>query len=241
MKNIVCILLAFIAISSNAQILEPVKWTHKTEKKSETNYVLVFDATIEKDWHVYSQFTDDGGSLPLELTFKNQKGNFTLVGKTKERGTKTGFNDVFGVNETFWENKIHFEQEIKITNLKLKNVDASVDYQACKASCVNLVEKFKFVIPEIVQTKEIATTAIDTEAVDTTSKVAEVKAPTVKPIPTIIQKPIKSQRGLWSIFFIAFLSGFAALLTPCVFPLIPMTVSFFTKQSKTKAAGIKTL
>jgi len=101
MKNIICILFAFLAISAKAQILDPVKWTSKTEKKSETNYVLVFDATIEKEWHVYSQYTDENGSLPLTLTFKNQNGNFSLVGKTKERNTKTAFNDVFAVNETF--------------------------------------------------------------------------------------------------------------------------------------------
>ncbi len=238
MRNTLCILFAFIAIASNAQILAPVKWTYKTEKKFDTNYVLVFDAVIEKEWHVYSQFTDDGGSLPMELKFKNDKGNFTLVGKTKERGTKTAFNDVFGVNETFFENKIHFEQEIRLTNPKLRFIEAIVDYQACKSSCVNLVEKFTFAIPKIVETAEVAPTVIDTEAVDTATAVAQVK---VAPIGKVAKMatPVKPQRGLWSIFFIAFLSGFAALLTPCVFPLIPMTVSFFTKQSKTKAAGIK--
>ena len=237
MKNIICILFAFLAISAKAQILDPVKWTSKTEKKSETNYVLVFDATIEKEWHVYSQYTDENGSLPLTLTFKNQNGNFSLVGKTKERNTKTAFNDVFAVNETFWENKIHFEQEIKITNPKLKIVEAVVDYQACKSSCVNLVEKFKFRIPEIEATAEVVPTEVNTATVDTTAIVAEVKAPITTKATSEIKKPEKSKRGLWTIFFLAFLGGFAALLTPCVFPMIPMTVSFFTKQSKTPAQG----
>jgi len=137
----------------------------------------------------------------------------------------------------FFEDKIHFEQEIKITNTKLKNVEAVVDYQACKASCVNLVEKFKFVIPEIVATAEVAPTSIDTQAVDTAaSTVAEVKEALV-PKVSKIAAPVKPTRGLFSIFFLAFLGGFAALLTPCVFPMIPMTVSFFTKQSKTPAQG----
>lgn len=239
MKKLLLILLTFLTFTQgNTQILAPVKWTHKVKQKSATNYVLVFNAKIEKEWHVYSQFTDEGGSLPLELTFKDQKGNFELVGKAKEFNTKTAFNDVFAVNETFWADNIHFEQEIKIINPKIKIVEASADYQACKASCVNLVEKFKFVIPETVEVVEVAPTRVDTATVDTTTVVAEVKTPTVA-VPEEIQGPVKSERGLWSIFFIAFLSGFAALLTPCVFPLIPMTVSFFTKQSKTKAAGIK--
>ena len=239
MKKLLLILLTFLTFTQgNTQILAPVKWTHKVKQKSATNYVLVFNAKIEKEWHVYSQFTDEGGSLPLELTFKDQKGNFELVGKAKEFNTKTAFNEVFAVNETFWADNIHFEQEIKITNPKTKIVEVSADYQACKASCVNLVEKFKFVIPETVEVVEVAPTRVDTATVDTTTVVAEVKTPTVA-VPEEIQGPVKSERGLWSIFFIAFLSGFAALLTPCVFPLIPMTVSFFTKQSKTKAAGIK--
>ncbi|NHM07376.1 thiol:disulfide interchange protein [Flavobacterium sp. CYK-4] len=242
MRKIFSVVLVFIALTVQAQILQPVKWSSKTQKKSATNVVLIFDATIEKEWHVYSQFTDEGGSLPMELTFKDQQGNYSLVGKTKERNTKTGFNEVFGVNETYFEGKIHFEQEIKVTNPKLKKIEVAVDYQACKASCVNLVEKFKFTLPEMTtEETAIIPTAVDTTTIDTAKVVAtaaEVKE-TPAPKTEIAATAEKTPLGLWSIFFIAFLSGFAALLTPCVFPLIPMTVSFFTKQSKTKAAGIR--
>ncbi|HEX9152856.1 MAG TPA: thiol:disulfide interchange protein, partial [Flavobacterium sp.] len=119
-KKILFILFAFFALAQvNAQILDPAKWTTKIEKKSEKTYLLTFSAVIEKDWHMYSQFTPDGGPLPLEVIFKNQKGNFTLVGKAKESKTTTAFNDVFGVNETFFENKAQIQQEIKITNPKI--------------------------------------------------------------------------------------------------------------------------
>ena len=76
MKKLLFILIALLAFANgNAQILDPAKWTTKIEKKSETNFVLVFDVVIENDWHLYSQTTPDGGPLPLEITFKNQNGN----------------------------------------------------------------------------------------------------------------------------------------------------------------------
>ena len=76
MKKIVLISFLFLTFNSlKAQILEPVKWKSKTEKVSETEFKLIFEGTIENEWHVYSQFTPDGGPLPMVLTFNNQKNN----------------------------------------------------------------------------------------------------------------------------------------------------------------------
>ena len=247
MKKLLFILIAFLAFANvNSQILDPAKWTSKIEKKSETNYVLVFDAVIENDWHLYSQFTPDGGPLPLEITFKNQKGNFNLVGKAKESKTRTAFNDIFEVNETFFEKKAQIRQEIVITNPKLTEIKVDFNFQVCKEVCINVEKNFTFKVPAITSNSVVATPTIvdvipvDSASVDTiVANVNETKTtkPAVKEIAVADSKTTE-QRGLWSIFFIAFLSGFAALLTPCVFPMIPMTVSFFTKQSKTKAKGI---
>ena len=120
MRKILFILLAFLAfVKGNTQILDPVKWTTKIEKKSDTNYILTFNGVIENGWHLYSQFTPDEGPLPLEVNFENQKGNFTLVGKAKESKTTIAFNDVFGVNETYFEKKAQIKQEITILNPKI--------------------------------------------------------------------------------------------------------------------------
>ena len=247
MKKLLFILIAFLAFANGyAQILDPAKWTTKIEKKSENNYILTFNAIIEKDWHLYSQFTADGGSLPLEIIFKNQKGNFNLVGKAKESKTTTAFNDVFEVNETYFEKKAQIQQEITITNPKITKIEVNLNYQVCKEACINLEKSFTFAIPATAKTAELPTvasdlTTIDSTKVDTAFTNADVnkeQVVTAEKVPVLDTKPSK-QRGLWSIFFIAFLSGFAALLTPCVFPMIPMTVSFFTKQSKTKAKGIR--
>jgi thiol:disulfide interchange protein DsbD len=241
MKKIIFSLLIFLAfVKGHAQILDPVKWTTKIEKKSTTNYLLTFNGTIEDNWHLYSQFTPEGGPLPLEVIFKNHKGNFNLVGKAKEGKTITAYNDVFEVNETFFVKNAQIQQEISIVNSKISKVEVDLNYQVCKESCINLEKKFSFAIPTTAK-NEFETIAIDTaKNAIATSKPEEVKSDDM-PLQKakIVPSKHEKQRGLWSIFFIAFLSGFAALLTPCVFPMIPMTVSFFTKQSRNRAAGIR--
>ena len=150
MRKIIFLSVAFLAFANgNSQILDPVKWTTKIAKKSKNNYLLTFNGIIEKGWHLYSQFTPDGGPLPLEIIFKNQKGNFDLVGKAKEGKTTTAYNDVFKVNETFFVKSAQIQQEITIKNPKISNVEVVLNYQVCKDACVNLEKKFRFIIPSV--------------------------------------------------------------------------------------------
>ena len=242
MKKKIALLLFFTFLSTQAQILDPVKWKSRVEKISETEFNLIFEGKIDAGWHMYSQFTAEGGSLPTELKFA--KGNYELVGKTQESKTKTAFNDILEVNETYFEINVTLTQKIKVTNPDLKNVKAEVSYQACKEACINANKSFDFVLPVSKVATAATTTPIDTTAtaiiksVDTVATTKEIEK-----VPSeVTDKPIEKkneEKGLLTIFFLAFLSGFAALLTPCVFPMIPMTVSFFTKQSKTKSQGIK--
>ncbi len=242
MKKIVVLLVMVLAFAKgNAQLLNPVKWTTQIEKKSEENYVLTFNGVIDTGWHLYSQFTAEGGSLPLEVLFKNQKGNFELIGKTKESKTKTAYNDIFEVNETFFEKKAQLIQEIHVINPKLAKVEVSLNYQVCKDACINLEKNFTFVIPS--QSKEVENVVSVQDSVKTTAVVASdevVNKENSATVQSTATTPVtEPEKGLLSIFIIAFFSGFAALLTPCVFPMIPMTVSFFTKQSKSKGAGVR--
>ncbi|HJS00446.1 MAG TPA: cytochrome c biogenesis protein CcdA [Flavobacterium sp.] len=253
MRKLLFVLAAFLVFTNiNSQILDPVKWTTKIEQKSEGIFILTFNAVIEKEWHMYSQFTPDGGPLPLEVNFKNQTGNYSLIGKAKESKTKTAFNDIFEVNETFFEGKAQIQQEIKLTNPKLKTVEVVLNYQACKEVCINLEKKFSFQIPAMALTtvSPNQNEVVLENPVQSISTVDSVKIDSIQPSlgesnVVIAEKEAvsttseNSPRSIWSIFIIAFLSGFAALLTPCVFPMIPMTVSFFTKQSKTRARGIR--
>lgn len=237
MKKITLLLVAFFALANGtAQIKKPVKWTAKAEKISDTEFNLVMNATIEDGWHMYSQFTPDDGPIPITLNFKNQKGNFELVGKAKESPYQKHFNADFGVDEYFFESKATLTQKVKITNPKTNKIVVNVDFQACLNACVNDNVNLSFDIP-VVANAEVTPTKVDSTIVEIPA--IEVAKPEVKETKTSIVSTTKKEekKGLWTIFFLAFIGGFAALLTPCVFPMIPMTVSFFTKQSKTPAQG----
>lgn len=243
MKKVIYLLAAFLMTAQlSAQIKEPVKWKSKVEKISESRFNLILSATIENEWHVYSQFTPADGPLPMVLTFKDAKGNFELVGKAKESPYKKQFNDVFGVDEYYFENSLTVTQEVKINNPKLSKIKLSLEYQVCKQACINDNKDFVFDIPTVASvvvaktedTAAVAEVPVLSAPIDTTASTAMMQQ-----APAETTKPEKENGGLWKIFLIAFISGFAALLMPCIFPMIPMTVSFFTKQSKTKAQGIR--
>lgn len=239
MKKFTYILL-LITFFAQGQILNPVKWKSKVVQKSTTEFELVMEATIENEWHMYSQYTPDGGALPTVFDYKNAKGNYTLIGKTKESPYKKVFNDIFEVDEYYFAKTAQFKQVIKVTNPKLKEVKVFVEYQACKEQCIQQDNTFTFQLPEVKVEDAINTnlaTTYSTSVEKDTAKVTTIvsKNPTSDIVTT--SAPVEEKKGLWSIFLLAFVGGFAALLTPCVFPMIPMTVSFFTKQSKTKAQG----
>ena len=86
MKKLIALLVLLFSFSGNAQILDPVKWTTKIVQKSNTEFELVMDAVIEPSWHMYSQFTPDGGALPMIFEYKNAKGNYELIYNTKKYG-----------------------------------------------------------------------------------------------------------------------------------------------------------
>jgi len=252
MKKVLFLLLALLSFSGiSAQIVKPVKWAQRLEKISDNEFNLVMEGTIDDNWHVYSQFTPADGPLPLTLDYKNSKSNYELVGKTKESPYKKQFNAIFEVDEYYWEKKVTLTQRIKVINPKLTVIEVKADYQVCKEVCINDDAKFTFKLPKIpVPEGPAATVAVENAGIDTTAKDPQIVASqdSVTKKQTIDSTDIAAQPinpestenlGLWTIFFLAFGAGFAALLTPCVFPMIPMTVSFFTKQSKNRRAGIR--
>lgn len=270
MKKLFAFLLFFSFLTHQAQILDPVKWQTKVEKISETEFNLIFEGKIDAGWHMYSQFTPDGGPLPTELKFT--KGNYDLVGKTQESKTKTEFNDVFGINETFFENNVTLTQKIKVTNTNIKPIKVVVEYQVCKNSCINQDKTFEFQIPNsnIIQNKTengvlpvpndikktqpdtVINTSVDENVIKKVSTNSEEKnnkanillygltENNFKKLEISSSKTstiTDSKKSLWNIFVLGFLGGLLALLTPCVFPMIPLTVSFFTKSNGKKTSG----
>lgn len=243
MRKLIFVFIAFLTlINLNAQIKEPVKWTSKTEKISDTEFNLIATGIIEPEWHVYSQFTPDGGSLPMVLTFKDQKGNYELIGKAKESPYKKHFNDVFEVEEYYFDNKVTVTQKVKVTNANLSKIKLSLEYQVCKEACINDTKQFTFDIPKIKSDEKSNTPVLisDTTKVDTIAnkEVTETAIATKPAIENVTEAPTKEEeKGFWKIFLLSFLGGLLATFTPCVFPMIPMTVSFFLKQSGNKSKG----
>jgi thiol:disulfide interchange protein DsbD len=244
MKKIVSLFALFLTFIGTAQIVEPVKWSSSVVKVSDTEVDLIILASIENNWHLYSQFTPEGGALPLVFTFKNQKGNYQLIGKTKEGKYKKSFNEIFEIEEYYFQTSAKFTQRIKLLNPKLKAISLLADGQACiDGKCVQTEGNLVFNLPEIKATE--ATTEIPICSLSKPlDSVATTETDTTKQAVAPVKNsnnatPNKEEKSLWTIFFLAFLGGFAALLMPCIFPMIPMTVSFFTKQSKTKAEGIR--
>ena len=223
MKKLILILLLISSFNTFSQVIKPVKWTTSVEKISETEYNLVAIAAIDNSWHLYSQNVPKNGPNPTVFNFEANK-DYTLLGNVIEDEGHTVNDPVFKMMIKFFENSAEFKQRIKILNTELSLVKGEVEFMVCD------------------DTRCLPPTYIDLEfnlenvIVKKNENSVVIK---VKPNSETKNKPSTSDKGLLSIFLIAFISGFAALLTPCVFPMIPMTVSFFTKQSKTKAAGIK--
>lgn len=208
--------LVFTATQTFSQIFNPVKWSTSVEKVSDTEFNLIATATIESEWHIYSQNIGEGGPIPTTFYFTEDE-TFSLNGKAIEEEGHTIQDATFGMEVKSFSNKAKFVQRVKIKE-GTEKIKGSVEFMVCK------------------DTRCLPPTEVDLVFDLTKAKVVSKKKDT-KEVDS--KKDKSSNKGLLSIFFIAFLSGFAALLTPCVFPMIPMTVSFFTKQSKTKSQGIR--
>lgn len=208
-----------VSLLTAAQQNSPVKWSGSVQKLSETEYKLTAKASIEKGWHIYSQDAAEEGPVPTSFIFDDNEGAFKIIGNTSEEHGVSGTDPVFKKNVKYFENTAVFEQKIEVVNKK-DSLIATIEFMAGNAEqCLPAAE-------------DQLTFYLD-EASDSVSK------QTASASDSESGNNKEQKTGLWSIFFLAFLSGFAALLTPCVFPMIPMTVSFFTKQSKNKAQGIR--
>jgi thiol:disulfide interchange protein DsbD len=218
MKKILSILLISIGFLTTlqAQIYDPVKWNSTVEKVSDSTFYLVTTASIQGGWHLYSQNVPDGGPIPTTFSYKTNE-HFELLENTTEPNGIEVDDQVFEMRIKYFEHEAIFKQLVKIKNPDLTIINGEVEFMVCddKNCLPPTIQELEFKIKEGTAISQTSSTTETPKENDTSS------------------------RGLWSIFILSFLGGFAALLTPCVFPMIPMTVSFFTKQSKNKAVGFR--
>ncbi|MEO6302801.1 MAG: cytochrome c biogenesis protein CcdA, partial [Bacteroidia bacterium] len=250
MKKIFLLFLIVVFKLSTVAQKQYVTWTFSQKKISADEFELTFKATIEPTWHLYSQIETPDGPLPTLFDFEKSK-DYKLVGKTTEPKPIEHPEPVFD-NQVmrYFEKSATFKQKIKALTNKPFTVKGYVDGMACnETQCQKFspTPEFNFKLDGAeVATTETTTAVTETVVADTNQKIASTET-TVTPenttttVQEIISAPPekKESRTYWGLFIAGFIGGLAALLTPCVFPMIPMTVSFFTKQSKTKAAGIR--
>ena len=222
MKKFLVVLFTIISFTSFSQIFNPVSWEFSQEKISETEVELTFKASIDEPWHMYSQYVSDE-MLATKFTFIYN--GDTVVSKLKEPKPSEEYDETSDIMLLYFSKEVIFTQQLEINSVNNIEISGYVDFIVCdNGSCLPPdYSEFSFII------KGVENVVEGKEALILVSDTIETKSET---------KDESSKKGMWGLFFIAFFSGFAALLTPCVFPMIPMTVSFFTKQSKTRAKGI---
>ena len=248
-KSFFKIALLFCSLFSGilfAQEPNPVKFKIESKKVSDTEYDIIFNATIEKTWHVYSiTQTADGGPNPTVIIL-NKSADYEVVGKLKESTPIQEMDKVFEMQVKYFNNKATFTQRIKVKTDKTFTVTGKYEFQTCTDEKCTFPPAKKFSIEikgiEVATTvdttkKETAPPCVlydDTIAKDSLNKKTETTTKTT-------EAPITNSKSdpWWMILLKGLGFGLAALITPCVFPMIPMNVSFFLKRNKTRSGAIK--
>lgn len=248
MKKIVVFFILLIASLGQAQILEPVKWTTSVEKLSDIEYLLISKATIDKGWHLYSQNVPDDGPIPTLITYENSNDNFMLIGSTQEEEGHTVNDPVFEMEIKYFEESATFKQKVKLKE-EIKSITGVVEFMVCDDTrCLPPTEEdLVFYIsgsPSTDTGTSESTAPVDNSVANnilygiTPDDINKAETSCAGENLMVVEADSKA-KSLWNIFGLGFLGGLLALLTPCVFPMIPLTVSFFTKKSgKDKSAGI---
>ena len=235
MKKLGILFLLFFTLNSFAQTENnPAVFSTSIEKISEDTYDLIFTVKILDQWHLYSQYNPEDASLPLEISAAKNATGFQLIDKAVESKTYKEYSDVWEKEEVFFKEKAIITQRIQLTNTDITSITLTFFAQVCKEVCIQIEEDFSF---------SLNGKAIVTKEVELDEKSKQLSNQLVLPLKNkelLKQDADEKQQkeGLFTIFLLGFIGGLLALLTPCVFPMIPLTVSFFTKQSQTKAKGI---
>ena len=235
MRKFITFFILLCSLFLNAQTEnEPIKITSSVQKISETEYDVIFSAKLYKGWYLYSQYNPEDASLPLEITLQEGESGYNLVGKADEKDTFKKYSEVWEKEEIVFKNKAIITQRIQLTNKDISQIKLNFFGQVCKTACINIDENFTFSLNGNT-IKEVIT--IDEKSKDLTNKL-QLNLKNTSLLKNSSDSTSKSSTDLFSIFLLGFVGGLLALLTPCVFPMIPLTVSFFTKQSKNKKKGV---
>ncbi len=246
MKRFLILIFISVFIGSNlvnAQILDPVKWQFYVKAIDNEHVELKLKATLDDTWHLYGQHSEPAGGIPITFDFKKSS-NYKKIGIVLEwPKPHKEYDDIMYANVQYFEKVVTFTQKIKIISDKDFVLTGFLDGQVCttEGQCIPIHKEFEFNIKGFVANDKTPDTANATDVEDTT--VATVTDTTKTDVvvteadSAIVQTSNSSEpeiesafdknQSMWGLFIFAFIAGLAAILTPCVFPMIPMTVSFF--------------
>jgi len=251
-KNLTGLLaMVLLPLFTFSQILDPVKWTFKVEQTSPDEATLLLIAKIDKTWHLYSQDIPQGGpnGAPIATSFTfNKSQDYELVGKVLEPKAIEDNDPNFDMILKFFADKAIFRQKIKILSQKDFIVKGLVNFMCCDdKQCIppndaefdiKVKGNPKVAIPVAVAPVTAAPTVNQQDSVKSSSIAAARADSTVKKNEQVrlgetdVDKA--ADKSLLWFFFISFLAGLLAIITPCVFPMIPMTVTFFMHDTTSK-------
>lgn len=233
-------------IIAYAQMVSPVKWDIKIEKESDKDGIIIFKASIEPGWHLYSTKLPDGGPVPTSVKWEELKNielsGSLIAGKPAHKEKDANFDMVL----EWWADDVVLKQNVKFTDPNDYAVSGYVRYMACNdQTCLSPQnEDFNFKNTATVSATAENTKIVSDATADTLAEIAN-KPSTVsksdywKPVEFDENQELVSQKSFWYIFIGGFLGGLLALLTPCVWPMIPLTVSFFLKKHGNKRKAIR--
>lgn len=229
------IILSFLSVFySKAQTADnPIVLTTEVRKISETEYDIVFKAQLFKGWYLYSQYNPEGASLPLEITMQEGETGYVLVGKAKEESPFKKYSEVWEQEEIVFKETAKISQRIQLTNKEITQIKLNFFGQVCETACINVDENFTISLTG----KAITETISIDEKSKKLSQELQLDLKNTELLTSSTSPTSQKSSGFVSIFLLGFVGGLLALLTPCVFPMIPLTVSFFTKQSSNKKKG----
>ena len=267
-KTVLFFLALFTFISSSAQIYEPVKWYFEQKSTGSGTADLIIRSHIDKGWHLYGLDIPEGGPRPTSIVFSTVD-NAKLEGTVKPQSKLEYEYDVnFGMELSWYKDEAVFVQSISFDGMEEVYIEGYVEYMACNdQTCLPPTEEpFEFKIkPEVTVSKKTTTPPVThiqpekgtaenqtvslseiVEDITTEVSNSEIKEQNTSkywtPVIAELQDLGEMKSGVesfWWIFAVGFLGGLLALITPCVWPIIPMTVSFFLKRSENKARGRK--
>lgn len=244
MKRLICLILFLLSLNSFAQILNPVKWDIRAEKVSATEYDLIFSANIDHEWAIYSQFVGDDGPLPTVFSFI-ESSDYLIVGNTQEKELNrvSKYDEVFEMVVTKFFDKAIFSQRIDIVKSSSNfKIQGNIEFMTCDDTRCTYEPDNTFVIDYDLNNgfKVSESSKIKQGVADLNSNISlygkNSSFNIIKSDCSLtndnLSEDIKKASSFWNIFGLGFLGGLLALLTPCVFPMIPLTVSFFTKKNE---------